>query len=196
MALDDQTKTLIKRHIANRETVYISSDGVPVTFESRILQLSGKNLTLINSVTPEHIFAVTQSKHHSLQIENLKFFSSEIGSDGKNIIFTISDSSQADNIRSEERIRYQDPDSCYCEFLNPFDMQTTLRKPIIDLSGSGVSVRNQTESRLFTPGIQIYNLKVVLDHKQAGMYKGKVIYQRLLMSLKGKTSVQVGIKFM
>lgn len=196
MALDEETKSLIKRHIASRETVYISSDGAPVTFESRILQISGKNLTLINSVTPEHIFAVTQSKNYSLQIENLKFFSPEIGTDGKNILFTIQDSSQADNIRSEERIRYQEPETCYCEFLNPFDMLTILRKPIIDLSGSGVSVKNQSESRLFTPGIQIYNLKVVLDSKQAGLYKGKVIYQRLLMSLKGKTSVQVGIKFM
>jgi len=196
MELDDQTKKIIRSQISNRSLVYFSSQAVPVTFETRILKLTGSNLTLVNSVSPEHICEISKANDYLLQIESLKFHCSQINSDGKNFIFPIKKATLVENNRLEERTRYSDPEKCFCEFINPFDGQTVLKKPIIDLSGAGVSIASHMDSQLFSRGMKLASLKVFLNSELKGTYHGQVVYKRLLMSLKGKTSIQVGIKFM
>ncbi|MCB9228692.1 MAG: hypothetical protein H6618_03690 [Deltaproteobacteria bacterium] len=195
MASDKQLQSLIQQAITEKFSVFLSCTEVPVTFESRVVRMDGKTISLLNTVTPDFIRQVSKSSSFSIQIGNQKILTDQILTDGKYIMFPVPEASPGKNLRTEERVLFSDPDTCYCEILNPVDQQTILRKPILDLSRSGVSIRNDKETLLFTPGIIFQKIDIYVKNKKNDTFSGKVVYQRKLINIKGYASVQVGLKF-
>ena len=135
------------------------------------------------------------SKNYFLQVSTHRFHCERIESDGEHILFPIKHASLLKDIRQEQRFSFSSDQKVVCEILNPYDMQTILRKPVIDLSASGVSIRNYFESNLFKPGTHLPEIKVLIDNAQHISHSGEIIYTRNLMNLKREESIQVGIKF-
>ena len=195
MDLDDKTFKLIKNAIQKKDSVYFTTKNVPITFQTRIIAQNKHYFTVFNAVSPEYIKDIMESKNYFLQVSTHRFHCEQIESDGEHILFPIKHASLLKNIRQEQRFSFSEGQKVICEILNPYDMQTILRKPVIDLSASGVSVRNYFESNLFKPGTHLPELKVLIDNEQHISQSGEIIYTRNLMNIKREKSIQVGIRF-
>lgn len=195
MDLDDKTLKLIKDTIKKKDAVYFTTKNVPITFQTRIISQNKNYFTVFNAVSPEYIKAIMDSKNYYLQVSSHKFHCESIESDGEHILFPIKHASLVKDIRQEQRFSITEGQQVICEILNPYDMQTILRKPVIDLSASGVSVRNNFQSELFKPGTHLPEIKILVDDTEHTSHSGEIIYTRQLMNLKREKSIQVGIKF-
>ena len=195
MDLDENTFQLVKKAIQKKDSVYFTTKNVPITFQTRIISQNKNHFTVFNAVSPEYIKAIMDSKNYFLQISTHRFHCERIESDGEHILFPIKHASLLKDIRQEQRFSFSDDQKVFCEILNPYDMQTILRKPIIDLSASGVSIRNYFESELFKPKTHLPEIKILIDNEEHASHSGEIIYTRQLMNIKREKSIQVGIKF-
>ncbi|MFK7822528.1 MAG: hypothetical protein AB8G05_00100 [Oligoflexales bacterium] len=195
MELDEKTFMLVKKAIQKKDSVYFTTKNVPITFQTRIIAQTKNHFTVFNAVSPEYIKAIMDSKNYFLQISTHRFHCEKIESDGEHILFPIKHASLLKDIRQEQRFSFSDDQKVFCEILNPYDMQTILRKPVIDLSASGVSIRNYFESELFKAKTHLPEIKILIDNAEHTSHSGEIIYIRKLMNLKREKSIQVGIKF-
>ena len=192
----EKMSEIADQHIAGRISVFLSSDTVPITFETKIISLSDNKLSLINTIVPCYIKDFMKSTRFSLLMNEHRLSTDRILSDGKYIQILIPESFDNGNLREEERLICTDHEDYFCEFTNPIDQITVLKKPIIDLSKSGLSIKNNAEKYLFYPGIQLSGLRIFIHNKLRGVHNGHIVYQRQLLNIRGYMSVQIGIKFL
>jgi hypothetical protein len=130
-----------------------------------------------------------------IQVQMIRFQADRIDSDGQHIVFPLKAMSVIEETRQSERFPFTAEERVICELLNPFDGETRIFKNVMDMSATGLSMRTRFESRLFSPGTVIPEIKVLIDGKLYTSVSGTIVYNRKLLTHKGRLRLQVGVKF-
>ena len=195
MALNSKIRSLLSETHKGKKSVFLSGNQLDISFQTFIKAIDDSQVILENSVKPQFIGEMCQSGKFFLQVRMIRFEAKELGSDGVNLIFPISDNLIVEETRQSERFPFTDEEKVFCEILNPFDGETLLRKSVMDMSATGLSLRTTFPSQLFSPGTELPNLKVLIDGELYTEGVGTVVYGRKVLDVKGKLRTQVGIKF-
>lgn len=195
MTVEAKHLQILKEAQARRAPVFFASGGVDILFESRILELRGRDIVVDNTVRPEYITRVAASDHFALRVHMIQFLSEKISSDGVSIIFPLENAKVIEETRQSERVTISPSESAMVEMINPFDGETVLVKSLMEMSTGGMSIRTPADSQLFQPGILFRDMKIVVDGKVKMKTSGRVVYQRKFLNRLGKRYCQVGFRF-
>ncbi len=185
----------IKKYIDNQAIAYLSSESLDVVFETKVVESDEKSLTLLNSIPYDYINNFMLGTTFSLQIGEHTLNTPQLSTDGKNIKFPISDSQEYENTRQAARYPFVETEHVVCEFINPIDKKTTIKRQVLDLSDTGVSLKCEHSSKLFSISQSIPKLSIKIDGQTYKECAGTIMYSRKLMSLQGGIQIQVGIRF-
>jgi len=195
MAINEKALEVLNSTMRNRSPVFFSGGSTDITFETRIKKIDSERVFLENTVKPEFITGVAKSQRFMIQVQMVRFQADRIDSDGQHIVFPLKAMSVIEETRQSERFPFSAEERVICELLNPFDNETRIFKNVMDMSAMGLSLRTRFESRLFSPGTSIPEIKVLIDGKPYASASGTIVYNRKLMTLRGRIRLQVGIKF-
>lgn len=178
-----------------RIPVFVSSTGLNISFQTVIKRIEGQELILDNMVRPEYIRQFTSGENFFLQCKMLRLQSTAVGPQGSQMTFLIQDNSLLEETRQAERFMFAPEERVVAEIMNPYDRKTKVRRSVMDMSATGLSIRMNVASKLFEPNAKLPDLRVIIDGKPYTKASAEVVYNRKFMDLSGKLRVQVGIKF-
>ncbi len=190
-----QSLKLVEEVIRLKQAVYISGDGLPITFQTHVLAMQADQLVLTNQIRPPYISSFMASKSFSLQVGMVRFQSDKILSDGEHMVFPLRKDSIIEETRQSERFYFNADERVIVEILNPFDNETKISKSVMDMSATGLSLRTTFDSMLFQPDTYLGNFRILVDGELYKKGAGRVVYRRKLMDVSGHLRHQVGIKF-
>ena len=182
----------LKDCLENKVICFLSANGIDLTFETRIKDLTERAIVLINTVPYGMIKDVMQRGGYSLQCRKNRLSAPELGSDGVHIIFPYDSSAVVEETREEERLSYRQHQDIHVSFINPFDSVTKIKKPLLDVSASGLSIRTNFASGLFRKGVRIPSLEIFENGKCLRKCDCEVVYARSYLDLEGQKYCQVG----
>ena len=195
MAIDAKNQKVLADACHERRSVFISGDGLQITFQTFILAVHTDHVTLSNRIKPRFISAFVASRAFSLQAGMVRYQSDRITSDGEHMIFPLKADAVIEETRQAERISFAADERVIAEILNPFDGETRLSKAVMDMSSMGLSLRTSFESKLFQPETYLPQIRVLIGGEIFKQGPGRVVYRRNLMDLDGQMRSQVGVKF-
>ncbi|SMF21970.1 hypothetical protein [Pseudobacteriovorax antillogorgiicola] len=194
MITNQTTLDTLKETAQSKTPIFLSTDDVDVVFQTTILSVEGQHLILDNKVPPEHISRVVASKKFYLQVQMLRMETSNIHSDGAHIIFPLANLNEIEDNRGAKRFFFEG-DDVFLEVINPFDQETVLKKSVMDISTTGISIKSPMKSRLYEPGTRFTDMKILVNGEIYNRADGEVIYNRRFLDLRGKYYYQVGLRF-
>ena len=195
MRLDESTIDLIRQCYNKKHFIFFSADSLKVVFQTQILVVRENSLILANTIPPEYIADVMKADTFVLQIQMIQFIAKSISSDGANIVFPLEELKNVEDSRGAKRFLFDNDEEVVVEVLNPMDDETLIKKNVIDISSTGISIRSKIDSKLYTPGILFKNMKVIIDGKIYNKCNGRVVYKRLFLDKLGQSYYQVGLRF-
>lgn len=179
--------------IKKNPILFLSVSGVSIVFQCEILSLQENSLILKNTIPYEYINAVRHSKVFDLQVGSFRLQTDKIKSNGKDLIFPFTDISSIENSRKSSRFTFSPQENVACEIINPYDRQTILRKQLLDMSSSGLSLITFYESNLFTKDLKL-SLTILIEGRLYSKREGSVVYSRIICDTKGQLKKHIGIK--
>jgi len=195
LLLDQKNRDLLESCWKSKQSVFLSGGKLAITFQTYITAVTDDHVVIENRVKPRFIRQFSKSEQFTLQAQMVRYQTDAIHSDGESIIFPLQENSVIEETRQAERFSFSADERVITEILNPFDNETRLSKPVMDMSATGLSLRTNFDSKLFSPDILLPNIKVLIDGELYIQSSGRVVYSRKLLDLKGSLRTQVGIKF-
>lgn len=186
---------LIEECQKNRMPVFIAGENLDIGFQTYIEFVKDQDVYLENRVPFDHIQRFLASKYYTLQVQMARFQAYEVHSDGVRMVFPIRKNSLIEDTRQAERFTFSSDEKVICEILNPYDGKTRLSKTVMDMSAQGIALRTNFQTKLFTAGTYLPELKIIIDGEPYLQTSGQIVYTRQLLDLSGKLRLQVGIKF-
>lgn len=186
---------LFEKIVLSDGNVYISGDGLPVTFQTKILELTDKYVCLQNTVPIHYISRFMGSKRFGLSASNLRAVSAKVQSDGKKILFFTGEEVNEGDQRVVERRPVHKRHNLKFKLLNPIDGETKLVKIVSDISIYGAAISSPNSSKLFEAGATFKQVELVRDDETLANVDIQVTYQRQVVDMKGTTMFLVGLKF-
>lgn len=177
--------------------VYLTGDSLDVRFQTRIIDVQDDQLVIHNSVTPHYLKQFLKSHSFYIQIFLLNFKADSIDTDGKNILIPLKETISISETRKSIRSEFFPHSKEFCQFINPLDNRTMLRKLLVDLSEDGFSLVSFVETKLFSIGLVIKDIEFFVDKKDKHMTRNaEVKHIKTLLDINGKLNVQVGLAFL
>ena len=195
MKIDNDTYALIEKSRREKTTTYISCNNIPILFQAEISKISEDSIYLKNPISYNIISKFRNSKEFSIKISLLNLIVDNITTTGNELKLFIKKIINIKNLRQYERFFFSIEDNATCEILNPYDNMTVLTKKVIEMSQGGLSIQNETDSKLFSPGQIFKNIKLSINDKLDKTRNIEIIYSQTLQLLSGKTIKQTGCKF-
>jgi hypothetical protein len=181
-----------------KELVILKSSALDTSFETRIIEIQNNSIVLKNPVPMESIGAFIGAEKYLLQVRDLTFKGRSVEGSGVNMRFWLTESEPVDQLssskRKSDRTYFQDDENVYCEFTNPIDKITKLKKRMVDISQSGFSLITIGKSKLFKNGLQLKNVRIFGDIEEEITCDAEVRYSRNYISLSGESCNQVGLQ--
>lgn len=194
MITNQETLDILRKAARDKTPILLSGDGVEIAFQTEILAIEGQHLLIKNRIPPEHISNLVKSRRFILQIQMLRMECLKIHSDGSRIIFPLANLDEIEDNRKSERFFFGQ-DDVQMEVTNPYDKSTILKKSVIDLSNTGVSIKSPVKSKLYAPGTHFKGMNIIVRGKSYGKADGEVVYSRRFLDIKGKYYYQIGFRF-
>ena len=194
MITNQSTIDAIKEAAKLKKPIFLSANKVPIVFQTRVICIEGQHVILENKIPPDHIRDVVESTRFNLQIQMFRLETNKIYSDGVRIIFPLANLNEIEDNRGAKRFLFETED-VFIEVLNPFDQETVLKKIVLDISTSGISIKSPVLSKLYEPGTKFENMKIIVNGETYNRANGEVIYNRKFLDLQGKYYYQVGLRF-
>lgn len=195
MSIDESSIEVLKKCAEKKSPVFFSSNGCDIVFQTIVLKAFDSKMILKNGVQPRYISSVVNSKEFYLQSNMLRFVSESIESNGCDIIFPFENMRVIEETRQAERFPFETTENVFAEFVNPMDEETTIKHPIMDMSSTGISIKVNPDSQLYSSGRQFPDLQVRINEQNYFQTKGTIVYRRPFFNLQGNLFAQVGIKF-
>jgi len=195
MSLDQRYLSILTTALTEKRPIFLAGTGLSVTFETRVISLLPDGISLLNTVPFTMIQRFKQSDSFSLQVGMTRFQSIKLRTDGEHIILGLSAESAIEETRQHERFTFQPTEEVTVEIINPFDQETTIIRPVMDMSKNGMSFRTHQASELFKRGRYLPQITVKTGNNTYRTSKGSVVYSREVIDIRGHRRIQVGIKF-
>jgi hypothetical protein len=186
----------IKEHLDNiknlKSQVMLSALGVETSFVSKVLMVEEGFVVLQNTIPIEYITAFSSAQKHFMTTGSFRLSANQVTSNGVNIVFSYDNIEETSESRSEERVQISDNET-WCEFVNPLDGETVIRKRILDLSKTGLSLVTSWNSELLMPGRDFSQMTLV-SGGQKKTVTGKIVYNRRFVNASGRIRHQIGFQ--
>jgi hypothetical protein len=190
------TQSILKECKASRTPVFISSNGLDIAFQTVIQSVDGSSVILENMVRPQYISRFATGDKFFLQCKMLRFQSTDVKPKGSLMAFGVQENSLMEETRQSERFMFSADEKVIAEIINPFDQKTILRRHVMDMSATGLSLRINAGTMPFARGMTLPQVKVAIDGKHWTTTQAEVVYNRKFLDLQGHLRVQVGLKFL
>ena len=175
--------------------VFVGSNGIDIAFQTLIKSVADTELLLENNVRPEFIRRFSSGSKFFLQCKMVRLQSSATKPAGSLMAFLMEENAVIEETRQSERFMFAPEERVAAEILNPWDHTTLMKRSVMDMSATGLSLRMNVASKAFLPGTQIPEIKVAISGKTYARAAAEVVYNRKFMDLSGRLRVQVGVKF-
>lgn len=175
--------------------VFLSTPDIDVVFQTRIKEFKSDALVLENTVPHSYISALVGAVRYHIQAQLIRLEAENIESDGVNIVFPLANLDVKEDNREAKRVFFDQSDDVFLEVINPFDQETLIRKPIIDISNTGISIKSPIKSNLYHPGTHFKDMKILVNGELYNQTSGHVVYHRRFLDLNGKSYYQIGFRF-
>lgn len=185
----------IKEVILDCQPIFLSSKNLDIIFQTKILDVEDDKLIIQNSIPPYLISKVVSASKFSILCQEYRLCTMAIQSNGKDIIFPVEDIEKIAEGRKDERFHFDSHEHVVLELLNPYDKQTVITKPVLEMSSSGLSIRTPNDSKLFSPKTKFSKMKILIDGKLYNQTDSTIIYKRKFLGLDHKKYYQIGFKF-
>ncbi len=195
MNLDDKYVAILSAALTEKRPLFLAGTAVSVSFETRIIGLLPHGVILLNSVPYDLIHRFRTSESFSLQVGMTRFQSLSLRTDGANLILGLNADSAIEETRQYERFSFSSTEDVTVEIINPFDQETLITRPVMDMSKNGMSFRTYQTSELFKRGRYLPQISVKTNGEIYRSGKGSVVYSREVIDIRGQRRIQVGIKF-
>ena len=195
MKMPQDVEKQIDECIDRKLPVFLSSKGVNIAFQTRIIKRLEHQIIVENRVPPEHIQDFKKSDSFSLQFKMMRLQSTELAPHGCDMNFTFQSNSLIDETRQAARFIFSPDEQVVAEILNPFDKTTVLKKNVIDMSATGMSLQMNELTEVFRSGMHLNDIILMINKKPYQRAGAEVVYGRRFRDLNGKIRVQVGLKF-
>lgn len=193
--MDEKYLERFQQAAERKELVYLSAKNIRMTFQSNAVGISDTHLRITSVIPYTRISEVNSQGEFYLQVGGIRLTSQTLNTDGVDILFPLEQAEDMEEFRGEKRFSFSTGIHVHCLIQNPHDMTTTLKKPVLDLSNSGLSFRNGLFSKAFYRGLKLPKIEVFIDGNPHIQVSGQVVYCRNLLDRKKGEAVQVGIKF-
>ncbi len=190
------TQSILKECKASRTPVFISSSGLDIAFQTVIQSVDGSSVILENMVRPQYISRFAKGDKFFLQCKMLRFQSTDVMPRGSLMAFAVQENSLMEETRQSERFMFTTDEKVLAEIINPFDNKTILRRHVMDMSATGLSLRINEGTRPFAAGMKLPQVRVAIDGKHWTTAQAEVVYNRKFLDLQGHLRIQVGLKFL
>jgi hypothetical protein len=187
-------QSILKECQKLRTPVYIASSGLDIAFQTIIHEIDSNSVVLENMVRPEFIERFAKGTTYFLQCKMVRLQSTSLTPRGTFMVFKIEDNSLTEETRQAERFMFAPEEKVIADILNPFDHSTILQRHVIDMSATGLSIRINSSTTPFKPGVRLPDIKVHIDGKLWTSCQADVVYNRKFMDLGGHLRIQVGMK--
>jgi len=188
--------TILQECKREKTPVFISSSGIDVAFQTLIRELSDNTIVIENKVRPEFIAKFSAGSKFFLQCKMLRLQSTKVSPRGTYMAFEVQENSVVEDTRQSERFMFTPDEKVVAEISNPFDDRTLLKRHVMDMSATGLSLRINHPTKPFNPGVILPNVRVTIDGKIWTTAQAEVVYNRKFLDLEGMLRVQVGLKFL
>jgi c-di-GMP-binding flagellar brake protein YcgR len=178
----------------NKTRVVLSAKGMDISFQTRLLACQPDRLLVQNTIPYALIASFLKAKPFYLLSPQHRFTCENIESDGVNIVFRPVGYDKIAETRVAERLPFEREDRVFCEMKNPFDGETKLSFPVLDMSAGGLSFWTPRLSKLFVPNLILSPLHVLIENEMYDKGQARVIYARKTIDLKGRMGLQVGLE--
>ncbi len=195
MSINVAAFDVLKECAEKKSPVFFSTDKVPIVFQTFILKAENDHILLENRVTPSHIIEVVKSDKFYLQCQMMRFVSEKIDSNGVHIVFPLESLVAIEETRQARRFPFEADERVVVEILNPIDNETMLIKSVMDMSSHGISIKTRYASKLFAPGTEFKDMRILIDGNLYNTVSGKVVYGRRFIGIDGKSYNQIGLQF-
>ena len=196
MSKSHDVQAVISECRKTKTPVFISSNGLDIAFQTVIRDFDGKTVVLENMVRPEFISRFAKGDKFFLQCKMMRLQSTVVRPQGAFMAFEIHENSLTEETRQSERFMFTPDEKVIAEILNPFDKKTILRRHVMDMSATGMSLRLNAPTKPFAAGSSLPLIKVQIDGKPWTTASAEIVYNRKFMDLQGHLRVQVGLKFL
>ena len=195
MEITSNQRTVLVNAKRKHTPTFLSGDGLNITFQSEILDIGENDIELRNTIPPSHIRQFLDSKEYILQVSMTRFTSSVVKGDGQNLTLPIEETNVIEDVRTAQRVGFTAEEKVTVSLLNPFDNETTVQKPVMDLSTDGLALNTKAPSALFAKGVHFSKITISIDGQPYSTTSGTIVYVRNLMDTNCNMRHQVGIKF-
>jgi hypothetical protein len=189
-------ETILQECKKEQTPVFISSSGIDVAFQTLIRELIDNTIVIENKVRPEFIAKFATGSQFFLQCKMLRLQSTKVSPRGTFMAFEVQENSVVEDTRQSERFMFTPDEKVIAEISNPFDDRTVMKRQVMDMSATGLSLRINHATKPFSPGVLLPNVRVTIDGKIWTTAQAEVVYNRKFLDLNGMLRVQVGLKFL
>ncbi len=187
-------KDRLSEAAARKSICFLSAEGFTLTFETYIIGIPDGFVLLKNSIPFQNIKAFLERPRFSLLLNKERLTSTNLTTDGVNLLFPLSQSDLVEETREEERRYLGSNEVAILKLVNPFDHETIVEKKLLDLSHSGLSIETRVASKLFSPGVEFKKMEIIRSGLAQEACSGTVVYARSYVGLDGAQHCQVGFK--
>jgi hypothetical protein len=196
MTLSDGVENILQECKKTKTAVFVSSSGLDIAFQTLLEDVRDDIIVLENKVRPEFITRFAAGKTFYLQCKMLRLQSTKVSPHGMFMSFEMQENSVVEDTRQSERFMFTPDEKVVAEISNPFDGRTVLKRAVMDMSATGLSLRINHPTKPFSPGVMLPHVKVTIDGKLWKTAQAEVVYNRKFLDLDGALRVQVGLKFL
>lgn len=196
MTLHHEIEPVLIECMKTKTPVFVSSSGLDISFQTIIKDLKDDTIILENKVRPEYIARFAGGAKFFLQCKMVRLQSTKVSPRGAFMAFDVQENSVLENTRQSERFMFTPDEKVIAEIVNPFENRTILKRPVMDMSATGLSLRINHPTKPFSPGVALANVRVTIDGKEWTKAQAEVVYNRKFLDLEGALRVQVGLKFL
>ena len=195
MTANNDVIDYIKKSQENQETFVLSPKDQKISFFFEVLKISNDEMVIKNPIPPIHAPYVMSSSSYTVFFKNFWINIDKIIPSGTNILIKIPLEIHRMQNRIEERTYFSTKDNVYATILHPFDSGTIIKRKVLDLSESGMSIRSRFRTKLMEPGRIFQEIKIYKNDNILIQKKAKVIYLKQIVDLQGMAQFQVGMQF-
>lgn len=196
----DEMNQIAQEAFESRTRVLLSLDGSSYNFLTYVVGIETKDgkspykISLFNSIPPSLITEINESTAAHLTFPSIVVEGGKLSGDGKNLIFYPKSFMRHSETRGEDRDVFGENEKAFIEFKNPYDKKTIYRKPIFDISKSGLSFETYFDSLLFNPGESMGGLVISTESTTTEDVSATVIYKKKLFDTEHRQRYHIGLK--
>jgi hypothetical protein len=177
------------------EGVILSPQEKPISLFANIESVTEENLIISNSIPPLMVPYVLGAKSFQVLLGSWWVRCRTLAAHGRYLKIAYDDFGRVELARTKVRRGFSEQDDAKVRIRHPFDSGTWLVRSLYDFSEGGMSFRSRMSTPLMQPNRVFDCMEVFWGGELRSTQKGRIVYVRQIIDIKGQYFFQVGVQF-